>query len=91
MSDLIELVFERLIQYGMPMAVEVDPDRGGSIEVTRSVGIYEVRPRTSFDDQRVLQLPFLHLGKRVPEVSSVPVAKGRSGLSLFHAVVAVEK
>ena len=57
------------------MAMEIDPYRGGAIEIFLALRIDEVRAFSTLDNQRLLLLPLLHLGKRMPEVAAVPVSE----------------
>ena len=75
MGDLIQLIFDRTVERWMAMAMQIDPDGRGAIEVLLSLRIDQVRPVSFFDNERLLLFPFLHLGEGMPEVRSIPVAQ----------------
>ena len=57
------------------MAMEIDPDGGCSVEIPRPFRIDQVGPFPPLNNERLLLFPFLHLGERMPEVLSIPVAQ----------------
>ena len=73
MRDLIQLLLDRTVERRMAMAVEVDPDGGGAIQILLSFRIDQVGPFPSLDNERLLLFPFLHLSEGMPEVSMVPI------------------
>ncbi len=75
MRDLIQLLFDRSVERWMSMAMEIDPDGGGTVEIPLSFRIDQVGAFSLLDNERLLLFPFLHLGKGMPEVLSIPVAQ----------------
>jgi hypothetical protein len=75
MRDFVQLSLDRTVECRMAMAMEVDPDGRGSIEIPLPCRIDEVRPFPSIDNERLLLFPFLHLGEGMPEVLSIPAAQ----------------
>ena len=73
MSDLIQLLLDRSVERRMAMAMEVDPDGGGAIQLLLPFRIDQVGPFSFFDNERRLLLPFLHLGEGVPKVPVIPL------------------
>ena len=73
MRDLIQLPLDRTVERRMPMAMEVDPDGGGAIQILLPFHIDQVGPFSSLDNERLFLFPFLHLSEGVPEVSVVPI------------------
>src|SRR5215210_1898034 len=85
MSDLVELLLEGAIEDRMPMTVEVDPDGGGAVEILPSLRIHKIGAFAPFDNERFLLFPFLHLGKRMPQVPSIPIFQLLSGHIVGHS------
>jgi len=75
MRDLIQLPFDRTVERRMAMAMEIDPDGRGPIELPLPFRIDQVGPFPSLDNERLLLFPFLHLGEGMPEVRSIPAAQ----------------
>ena len=73
MSDLIQLFLDRTVERWMPMAMEIDPDGRGSVEVLLPFRIDQVGPFPPLDDEWLLLFPFMHLGEGMPEVSVIPI------------------
>lgn len=86
MGDVCELLVESSVQNGVTMAVEVDPNRGGAVQVLSALNIDEVGSYPSLDNERFLLFPFLHLCKRMPEELPVPIAERRRLFSAAHVV-----
>ena len=72
MRDLIQLLLDRTVERRMAMAMEIDPDGGGPVEILLPFRIDQVGPFSSLDNERLLLFPFLHLGEGMPEVSVGP-------------------
>ena len=66
------------------MAVEIDPNGRGAIQIFFSLRINEIGTLAALDDQRLLLLPLLHLGKRMPEIAMVPVLQLLSSWFTSH-------
>ena len=73
MRNLTQLPLDRTVERGMAMAMEIDPDRRGPIEIPLPFRIDQVGPFPSLDNERFLQLPFLHLSEGMPEVPVIPL------------------
>ena len=84
MADFLELVLNRFVENRVPVAVDVHPERGNSIQVSSSLKINEVRPLSSLDNERDFLLPFFHLGKRVPQILAVPISELGRGRACAH-------
>jgi hypothetical protein len=72
MCDFVDLLLESPIKCRMPMAVKIDPDGRGAVEILVAFSIDEVGAFAAFDDERVFLFPFLHLGEGMPQVSVIP-------------------
>jgi hypothetical protein len=57
----------------MAMAMEIDPDGRGPIEISLPFRIDQVGPFPSLDNERLLLFPFLHLSEGMPEVPVIPI------------------
>src|SRR6185437_6414138 len=84
MGNLVELLFECTVQNRMPMSMEINPDGGGAIEIFFSLRINKVGTFAALDNQQLLLFPFLHLGKRMPEIATVPVLQLANGWFTSH-------
>src|SRR5467141_2819439 len=73
MCDLVQLLLDRTVERRMAMAMEIDPDGRGPIEIPLPFRIDQVGPFPSLDNERLLLFPFLHLGEGMPEISVVPI------------------
>jgi hypothetical protein len=70
-GDLAELLADRRIDPGMPVAVDVAPERGDAVDVAAAVAGDQVRALGALDQQQLFFLPGLLLGEGVPEM--VPI------------------
>ena len=84
MGDFPKLLLDGLVECGMTMTVEIDPDRRRSIQVFPAFRIDHVGAFPSFDDEGFFLFPFLHLGKGMPEVFPVPVSQPIGAFSFGH-------
>ena len=75
MGDVVGLLFHGTIERWMAVAVQIDPNGGGAVEIFLALSIDEIRAATAFDDNRILLFPFLHLREGVPEIPMVPLAQ----------------
>ena len=73
MGDLIQLSLDRTVERRMAMAMEIDPDGRGPIEIPVPFRIDQVGPFPSLDNERLLLFPFPHLGEGMPEVPVIPI------------------
>jgi hypothetical protein len=72
MGDLAELGLNRPVQDRMTVAMEVDPNGRGSVEIPLPVNVDQRGTATLFDDDGLFLLPLLLLGEGMPEVPMVP-------------------
>ena len=68
MRDLPELALNCGIDFGMPVAVKVRPDRGIGIQVLAASDIPQPSALTFDDDDGLTPEPIAHLGKGMPDV-----------------------
>ena len=74
----------------MTMAVEIDPDGRGPIEIPFPFRIDQIGPLSPCDNERLLLFPFLHLSKGMPEVLAIPVNQLSRGGYSCHGVGGAE-
>lgn len=84
MGDFPQLFLDGLVEYGMTMTVEIDPDGRRSVQIFPTLGVDQVGTFSSFNNEGLFLFPFLHLGERVPEVFPVPISQLISAVSFGH-------
>src|SRR5260370_39996338 len=70
---LVQLISDRLIELGNPMAVNVAPQRGNPIDVFPAVKIDQHAPLGALNDNGPLPRIGLHRRKRMPDVIPIPL------------------
>ena len=70
-GDAVELVADRLVDPGVPVAVDVAPERRDAVDVASAVRVDQVGSLGTLDHERLLVTPALLLGKRMPEVGVI--------------------
>jgi len=89
MGDFAELPFERGIDVGMTMPVQVRPDGGIGIEILAAVGVAQQGDLAFDDDDRLAFEPVLHLRERMPYVLLVKFGERVHGYA--YAIGAAER
>src|SRR5262245_15468247 len=84
MRDPIQLCLDRTVESRMAMAMEIDPDGGGTVEIFLPFPVDQIGPFSSLDNERLLLFPFLHLGEGMPEVSVIPIDQLSNGRFSCH-------
>ena len=70
----------------LAMAVEIDPQRGDSVQVAAPVGVFQMDTPAPFDDEGRLLLPLTLLGEGMPEAAAILRLKPRGAGRGSHAV-----
>ena len=71
MRDLTELILDGFINGGMPVAVDVHPERRNAVDIPPAVDILYPCSPSLFNDQRLFLHPVGHLSERVPDVTLI--------------------
>jgi hypothetical protein len=87
MFQAINLAFKRLIQLRAAVAMNICPHGGDSVEVTVAVRVDQPAPLPFLDDNLIVTLPILHLGKGVPDM---PLVQGSQLLCGYRDFVVHE-
>ena len=73
MLQPVDLGLERLVQFRPAVAVDIGPHGGDTVQVALAVRIDQPASLAPGDDDRLIPLPILHLGKGVPDMLPVPL------------------
>ena len=71
-ANFSELRSKGVVERGMSMAVQIDPNGRRAVEICAAFRIDQVGALATLNNNRFLLFPFLHLSKGMPEVDTIP-------------------
>ena len=71
MGDGVELGAQGSVEFGMAVAVKGNPQGADAIEIALAIRIDKINAIAALDNERVVVVVLLHLGKGVPDKGAV--------------------